>query len=189
MNIVFIGMSGSGKSTFARYCANLLNMPIIDLDDEICKKYGGSVPMIFAAGGEALFRELEKKEATAAAELKDVIIATGGGIVLSAEGMSALKKSGLVVYLNCSTDVLAERLNGETDERPLLSGELSLKDKIEKTFAEREQLYLDYADVVINESEVLKSRNLLDSPLNDQLGAVYLELVLKLEKKVHAKFK
>lgn len=71
----------------------------------------------------------------------------------------------------------------------MLSGELSLKDKIEKTFAERERLYLDYADVVINESEVLKSRNLLDSPLNDQLGAIYLELVLKLEKKVHAKLK
>lgn len=183
MNIVFIGMSGSGKSTFARYCAKLLNMPIIDLDDEICKKYGGSVPMIFAAGGEALFRELETKEATDAAELKDVIIATGGGTVLSAEAMTALKKSGLVVYLNCSTDVLIERLNGETDERPLLAGELSLKDKIEKTFVERERFYLDYADVVINESELLKSRNLLDSPINDKLGAIYLELVLKLEKK------
>lgn len=189
MNIVFIGMSGSGKSTFARYCANLLNMPIIDLDDEICKKYGGNIPMIFAAGGESFFRELEKKEAAEAASFENAIIATGGGVVLSEDAMKELKKSGLVVYLNCTADALFERLEGETDERPLLAGECSLKDKIEKMIEERQDLYLKYADVVINESEVLKSRNLLDSPLNDQLGALYLELVLRLEKKVYAKFK
>lgn len=188
MNIVLTGMSGSGKSTFGRYCSELLNMPIIDLDSEICKKYGGSIPAIFAAGGEKFFRELELNEALAAASLSNVIIATGGGTVLTEEAMNALKKSGLVVYLNCDADTLCKRLECATDERPMLDNENTLEQNIEKMLNEREKLYYRYADIVLNESQVLTSRNLLDSPLADQLGALYLELVLKLEKKVYAKF-
>lgn len=185
MNIVFIGMSGSGKSTFADYCGEVLNMPIIDLDAEICKKYGGSVAAIFAAGGENLFRELELHEALVAAEHHGAIIATGGGTVTQSEAMRALKKSGLVVYLNCDLQTLADRLTGDSD-RPLIDGGV-LEEKLKKMFDEREHLYNEYADVVLNETDVLKSRNIADAPLCDQLGALYLELVLKLEKKVYSK--
>lgn len=188
MNIVFIGMSGSGKSTFAKYCSELLNMPIIDLDEEICKKYGGSIPTIFAVGGEKLFRELELKEAVDASASEGAVIATGGGTVTLPEAMKALKKSGLVIYLNCDEETICRRLCNETDERPLFAGENSVEETVGRLFGERERLYLEYADMVLNESEVLKSRNLLQSPLADQLGALYLELVLKLEKKVYAKF-
>lgn len=188
MNIVFIGMSGSGKSTFAKYCADLLNMPIIDLDSEICRKYGGSIPAIFAAGGEKLFRELELNEAIEAANSSGAIIATGGGTVTQKDAMLALKKSGLVVYLNCDLQTLTDRLGGANDERPLLET-ASLAETLQKMLDERERLYYEYADVVLNETDVLKSRNIENAPLGDQLGALYLELVLKLEKKVYAKFK
>lgn len=188
MNIVFIGMSGSGKSIFAKYCADLLNMPIIDLDSEICRKYGGSIPAIFAAGGEKLFRELELNEAIEAANASGAIIATGGGTVTQKDAMLALKKSGLVVHLNCDLQTLTDRLGGANDERPLLET-ASLAETLQKMLDERERLYYEYADVVLNETDVLKSRNIENAPLGDQLGALYLELVLKLEKKVYAKFK
>jgi len=182
-------MSGSGKTTFANYCGELLNMPIIDLDSEICRKYGGNIPLIFAVGGEKLFRELELAEAYDAASRDNVIISTGGGIVTQPEAMQALKKSGLVVYLNCDEETLCLRLAGDTDERPMLSGERSLAETVNRMLCERERAYLEYADIVLNESEVLRSRNLTDSPIGDQLGALYLELVLKLEKKVYSKLK
>lgn len=188
MNIVFIGMSGSGKSTFGAYCSKLLNMPLIDLDAEICKNYGGSIPMIFSVGGEQLFRELELHEALKAAAADGAVIATGGGTVTNEEGMKALKKSGLTVYLNCDAQTLCSRLCSDETERPLLKGESTLEQKVEEMLAAREPLYLKYADVVLNQSEIIKSRNLTEEELSVQLGATYLELVLKLEKKVYAKF-
>ena len=102
--------------------------------------------------------------------------------------MLALKKSGLVVYLNCDLQTLVDRLSGANDDRPLLETD-SLAETLQKMLDERERLYYEYADVVLNETDVLKSRNIENAPLVDQLGALYLELVLKLEKKVYAKFK
>lgn len=189
MNIVFIGMSGSGKSTFAAYCADLLKMQLIDLDAEICKNFGGNVPLIFASGGEALFRQLEEHQAVKSALTDNSIIATGGGTVLSETAMKALKKTGLVIYLSCDVQTLASRLSASCDERPLLGGEQPIEEKLQKIYNERSNLYLQYADIVLNESDVLHSRNLTEQPLCDQLGALYLELVLKLEKKVYAKLK
>lgn len=189
MNIVLIGMSGSGKSTFAAYCADLLKMQLIDLDGEICNNFGGSVPLIFASGGETLFRQLEEHQAIKAALSDNSIIATGGGTVLSEDAMKALKKNGLVIYLSCDVQTLASRLNENCDERPLLLGETSLEEKLQKIYNDRSDLYLRYADIVLNESDILRSRNLTDQPLCDQLGALYLELVLKLEKKVYAKLR
>lgn len=189
MNIVLIGMSGSGKSTFGAYCSNLLNMPFIDLDVEICKNFGGSIPLIFSTGGERLFRELENFEAQKAAAQDNAVIATGGGTVLSDSAMRALKKSGLVVYLDCDVQTLASRLSGSLEKRPLLNGETTILEKLEKMLGERAELYEKYSDVTLYESKILSSRNILQEDLNVQLGAMYLELVLKLEKKVYAKIK
>ena len=185
MKIVFIGMSGSGKSTFGRFVANLVNMPFIDTDEEICKKYG-DISTIFQGGGEKLFREFEEREGLLACEKDECVIATGGGMVLHESVMKKLRQHALVVYLYCDCEFLYSRL--EKDEtRPLIAGE-NKKEKIENLLRSRATLYLDYAHIVLNEGGILQSRNLLDSEPELQMGALYLEFMNAFEKKVYSKY-
>ena len=97
MNVVFIGMPGSGKSTFGKYVANILNMPFIDTDSEICKNHG-EIKDIFERGGEQLFREIELKECELIGQNQNAVIATGGGVVKNAQSMRALYKNSLSQY-------------------------------------------------------------------------------------------
>ena len=120
MNIVLIGMPGSGKSSFGRFIANLMNMPFIDTDEEICKKYG-DISTIFSSGGEKVFREFEESEVCLASQKDNCVIATGGGVVTNKTAVRALKENGLLVYLYCDADFLLARLEKE-DTRPLLLG-------------------------------------------------------------------
>lgn len=187
MNLVFIGMSGSGKSVFAEYCSNLLNMPLVDTDAEIEKKFG-DISSIFSSDGEAFFRAAEEKELIDVSQKDNRCVATGGGAVLSETGMRALKKSGLLVYLKCNPETLFERLkNKQTPVRPLLNGENAGDDlfrNIQNMLINRFELYEKYADIIIYEDEVLKSRGIFGDELGVQLGAIYIELVRALEKKV-----
>lgn len=187
MNLVFIGMSGSGKSVFAEYCSNLLNMPLVDTDAEIERKFG-NISSIFSNDGEAFFRAAEEKELLDVSQTDNRCVAVGGGAVLSEAGMRALKKSGLIVYLKCNTETLCERLkNKNSTVRPLLNGESAgddLLQNIQNMFSARFELYEKYADITICEDEILKSRGIFDDELSVQLGAIYIELVRALEKKV-----
>ena len=185
MRIVLIGMSGSGKSTFGRFIASLMEVPFIDTDEEICKKYG-DISAIFSSAGEKTFREFEEHEALLAAQNENCVIATGGGMVLNQNAMKALKKGGLVVYLYCDADFLFERLKNDSS-RPLLLGE-DKKQKIEEMLKVRGELYLNYSNIVLNEGGILQSRNLLDSAPEIQLGALYLEFLKAFEKRVYSKY-
>lgn len=188
MNVVFIGMPGSGKSTFGKYVANILNMPFIDTDSEICKNHG-EIKDIFERGGEQLFRELELKECELIGQNQNAVIATGGGVVKNVQSMRALFKNSLIVYLQCDTSLLATRLLQDDTARPLLAGnESELIVKLDQMQLERSHLYLKYSQIVLNVSGILESRNLLQSELSDQLGALYIELLLALEQRVHKKF-
>lgn len=185
MNLIFIGLSGCGKSSFGRYCAAITGKPFIDSDEEITKKYG-DITEIFKCGGESLFRSIEQTELLRASLLKDGIIATGGGSVLSEDAMTALKAEGLCVYLRCSVDTLAKRLRGEVEKRPLFAGGANVEEVLENMNVSRGELYEKYADLIINEDEVLKSRGIEAEDFTVQAGALYIELVRALEKKVYA---
>jgi len=188
MNIAFIGMPGSGKSTFGAYVAKFMNMQLIDTDAEICKKYG-DIGVLFQSG-ENLFREIEKNELLAAANSDNSVIACGGGAVLCKEAMHAILQNSLVVYLQCDSELLQKRLIESEQKRPLLAGdENSLLQKIQQLEKQRSELYLRYSQITLDVSGILSSRNLLDSELSDQLGALQLELLLALERRVHKKFK
>lgn len=176
-------MSGSGKSTFAAYCSDLLNMPLYDTDVQISQSFG-DVNALINGGNEAVFRAAEEAELIKLANLSSYCVATGGGAVLSEAGMLAVKKSGLTVYLSCSPETLCERLKNDKVARPLLSGG-DLLENINKMLSERAPLYEKYADIVIYEDEVLKSRGVFEEELSVQLGALYIELVRALEKKVY----
>lgn len=98
-NVVLIGMPSAGKTSVGRLLSEKLGKTFIDMDAEIVRESGKSIPEIFAACGEAGFRELETEAAKRCGRARGAVIATGGGTVLRAENMRALKQNGTVVYI------------------------------------------------------------------------------------------
>ena len=98
-NIVLTGMPGSGKTTVGRELAKLSGKPFVDLDGEIVKKAGKSIPDIFAQEGEGAFRKLENEVLTEVCSGSGQIIATGGGAVLWSENRAAMRRTGRVYQL------------------------------------------------------------------------------------------
>lgn len=120
-NIYLIGMMGSGKTTTGRALAKLLALPFVDLDEQIVERAGLSVNEIFKTQGEPYFRRLESELLSQASSKSDQVIATGGGIVVDPANTSRMKRTGLILYLKTSLEVLWERVK-EKKDRPLLSG-------------------------------------------------------------------
>ncbi len=127
-NIFLIGFSYSGKSRSGRAVAERLGWDFTDTDDEIVAEAKKPIPEIFAEDGEECFRELERQALVRVCRKKEMVIATGGGIILAAENRELMKKSGVVVCLQAEPDTIYNRLliddkKGESKVvRPLLSG-------------------------------------------------------------------
>lgn len=100
MNLVLIGMMGCGKSTCGRLLAQSLGRHFVDTDALIEQRQGRSISDIFAADGEAYFRGLETAAVRELAQQTDLVIATGGGVILREENVAALRENGFVVWLN-----------------------------------------------------------------------------------------
>ena len=142
-NIVLIGLSGSGKSTFGKRLAARYQMPLVDMDAEIVKKAGRSISDIFATDGEKTFRDMETACAKECGKLSGVIISTGGGVVLREENMAALKENGLVLFMDrAPQEILGEDLSA----RPLVADD---QQKIYRLREQRYDLYCKYADAVV----------------------------------------
>ncbi len=121
---------GSGKTTVGRMLAEKLNRPFIDTDEEIEKTTNRSIAEIFKDPGETEFRKLEKELIrNIAAVQTPSVIALGGGSLMDAGSLDVVKSSGLLIYLECSIDVLRRRLQNSL--RPLLKTE-SMESLIEK---------------------------------------------------------
>lgn len=118
-NIILIGMMGVGKTTVGRKLAAHLGYTFIDTDQELVEWTGRTIPDIFLHDGEAGFRQLEAEIIQNIARNERSVIATGGGIVLRPENVTALKEQGWIIYLSASPDVLMKRLQGGIT-RPLL---------------------------------------------------------------------
>lgn len=142
-NIVLIGLSGCGKSTFAPILAEALHMDCIDMDAEIVKEAGVPISEIFASKGEKAFRDMESEVARRCAAMDGVIISTGGGVILRPENMEALSETGLVVFLDRSPDdIVGEDLS----DRPLVAAD---QQKIYRLYAERIDLYRRYGEITV----------------------------------------
>ena len=143
-NLVLIGLSGCGKSTFGKRLARRLHMPLLDTDAIIEKKTGRSIPDIFSTEGEAGFRDLESACAREAAAMQGVVISTGGGMILREENMAALSKNGLVIFI----DRHPSRILRSTtlSDRPLVQDD---RDRLFRLYADRLALYRRHADVVV----------------------------------------
>ena len=98
-NLVLIGMPGCGKTTVGRELAKLSGKPFVDLDGEIVRRAGKSIPEIFASEGEGPFRRLEHEVLAEACSQSGQVIATGGGAVLRPENRAAMRRTGRVYQL------------------------------------------------------------------------------------------
>ena len=135
-NIVLIGMPGSGKSSIGQLLADLTGREAVDIDQKIMDRAGCSIPEIFAQGGEAAFRALEREETAKAGALTGKILLTGGGVVKTPENYGALRQNGRVYHLLRDLNVLP------TDGRPLSQGA-----DLAAMWRQREPLYRAFRDV------------------------------------------
>jgi shikimate kinase len=138
--IYLTGFMGSGKTTIGRALSEKLGIPVIDTDEMIEKKAGKTIPAIFADEGEERFRKYEQ-EILKQLPTNDVIITTGGGMVISKENRSWMKKHGNVIFLSCSLDIIYQRLQSDTN-RPLFSQN---KEKMKELYEKRLPYYLEAA--------------------------------------------
>lgn len=146
-NIFLIGPMGVGKSTVGRHLAEILHQNFIDSDHEIETRTGVTIPLIFEYEGEIGFRKREQEVITDLANLNNIILSTGGGVVLNSENRSLLKKRGYVIYLYADVDDLLERTANNTN-RPLLKT-CNPRSKLEMLLKQRHPLYTEIADVTI----------------------------------------
>lgn len=148
-NIYLIGMMGSGKSTIGKILSKNLYYKFIDADDFIVEhsEYE-SINEIFEEKNETVFRTLEKEAMKELSKFKKTIVATGGGVILDKENVEIMQANGLVIYLKSSIENLVKRLEDSKD-RPLLK-DVALKEKLEGLFKEREDSYLEAANLTID---------------------------------------
>ena len=118
-NIVLVGPMGSGKTTIGRRLAHELNRDFFDTDHEIIDTTGVTIDHIFDIEGEEGFRERESKILENFCQMSNIILATGGGIVILPKNRKILQNVGLVVYLTSSVDQLLRR-TAKSKSRPLL---------------------------------------------------------------------
>ncbi|NOQ94184.1 MAG: shikimate kinase AroK [Methylophaga sp.] len=144
-NIFLVGPMGAGKSTVGRQLAKALGRDFYDSDKEIEKRTGVSISWIFEMEGEEGFRIREQKVIDDLTKLKDIVLATGGGAVLSDDNRRALRSRGNVVYLSASAEQLFRRTSKDKT-RPLLQTD-DPKQQIVELLDERDPLYKNVADI------------------------------------------
>ena len=134
---------GSGKSTLAKVLSKRLGLTLIEMDELVYQKTNcQTMNEVFAKGGELLLRETEIAIAKEYAPQKNLIVSTGGGVVVNRIVLDYFKEHGAkVIFLNTPFDEIAKRLEGDTT-RPLLK-------EAKKLYEFRLPLYLNYADEII----------------------------------------
>jgi shikimate kinase len=146
-NIYLIGLMGSGKTTLGKILSKKLDKQFYDSDHVIEEKLGVDVPMIFEYEGEAGFREREKDSLKELVSKKNIVLATGGGIILSKSNRDLLSENGIVIYLKSNQKDLIKRMKNDKT-RPLLKHG-NIEEVIKKLCKEREPLYEEIADFEI----------------------------------------
>jgi shikimate kinase len=147
--IFLVGMMGAGKTTLGKALAQRLGFEFVDTDRLLVERTGVPVATIFEFEGEAGFRRREAAVLAEVSERGDVVVATGGGAVLSAENRSLMRQRGVVVYLRAKLENLWQRTRHDTS-RPLLEGHADRRATLSKLLDERDALYREAAHIVID---------------------------------------
>ena len=144
-NLYLIGMMGAGKTTIGRKLATRLGYGFVDTDALIEQSANQTVSELFASAGESAFRQLETQVLSQVASYTNLVVATGGGIILERMNWSYLHH-GIVIWLDVPVPILVARLSGDSS-RPLIKG-ANLSDKLTSLREERGDLYAQ-ADIRI----------------------------------------
>ena len=142
---------GCGKSSVGRRLSELLCCPFMDLDDVIVESAGRSIPEIFESEGEPAFRQMELEALKTIANEKSttLVLALGGGAVMTKECAEIVREETCCVYLKASIETLMEHLSGESENRPMLKGE-ALQERITELMAQRSETYEKTAHIVVD---------------------------------------
>jgi shikimate kinase/3-dehydroquinate synthase len=147
-NIFLVGLMGAGKTTIGRLLARKLNRRFVDADHEIEARTGATIPWIFEIEGEACFRRREADVIRDLSAQQGLVLATGGGAVLDPESRALLAERGTVIYLRASIGSILQR-TAHDKNRPLLQT-ADPRGKLEQLWTERDPLYREIADLVID---------------------------------------
>ena len=148
-NIVLVGPMGCGKTTVGRQLASKLNQDFFDTDHEIINKTGVSIDHIFDIEGEEGFRRRESEVLENLCDMNNIVIATGGGVVLLPQNRLVLKNAGVVVYLSSSVEQLLRR-TAKSKTRPLLENSSDRQKTITEIVNARDKYYREVATIVID---------------------------------------
>lgn len=149
MNIILIGMRGSGKTTIGKMLAKKLDKQFIETDNLIEKKAKLATSEIVNKLGWRKFRDLEQAVISKISNSNNSVIATGGGAVLRKNNIDTLTKNGYFVLLLARVDTMLNRI-GNDSNRPFLTGSKSRRVDVEITLEKREALYRKVADLIVD---------------------------------------
>ena len=194
-NVVLIGFSGTGKTSVARILAEVLEWSLVDTDQEIESRCGMSIEQIFAQHGEAYFREQERLTVESLMQRRNVVVATGGGVVLSAENVANLGTLGLMVLLDASAETIFARLSKDSVDRPLLKK----PERIRSLMDERAEYYkvanfvlgtdlLSEQDVAKRIVRFMRFQGMLGAEKNQLYGLIGEKLSHSLSPQIHSFF-
>lgn len=147
-NIFLVGLMGAGKTSVGRALARRLHKAFFDMDQEIERATGVKIPLIFEIEGEAGFRARESRMLAELTQRRGIVLATGGGAVLSDDNRKLLAQRGTVVYLRAAVDDLWRRTRHDRN-RPLLQVD-DPREKLHELFAQRDPLYCEIADLIVD---------------------------------------
>jgi shikimate kinase len=146
-NLILIGMMGSGKTTMGRALAKHLNKTFIDSDEEIQLRTGVTIPHIFDVEGEVGFRVREAQVIADLMQRDNMLLATGGGAILTEQTQSLLPQNGVVIYLRTQVHDLWQRTRNDKNRPLLQTGNPYLK--LTQLFEQRDPIYRQVADLII----------------------------------------
>ncbi|MGY3187401.1 shikimate kinase [Lysinibacillus sp. TE18511] len=151
--IYLVGFMGCGKSALGRRLSYFLKMPYYDMDREIVRQQGMTIPQIFEEYGEARFREIETEFLE---NFRDeaCIISTGGGVAVNAENRKIMRRSGLVFFLDATFEDIYKRIQHDPN-RPIVQS--STKEELENLYHYRRKFYREAGHIqVLTESRTIR---------------------------------
>lgn len=145
-NIFLIGPMGAGKSTIGRTLAKELKLDFYDSDEVIEERTGADISWIYDVEGEEGYRRREQKVIEELTQKTNIVLATGGGVIMTPENRNALAGRGTVIYLKTSLQQQFERTKRDSTKRPMLQTK-DLEQRLERLREECEPLYEELSDV------------------------------------------
>jgi len=165
-NIYIVGPMGAGKSTIGRQIAQQLHLEFVDSDAEIERRTGAEIAWVFDVEGEDGFRKREADVIGDLTEQQGIVLATGGGSILSKDVRNKLSARGFVVYLETAIDKQVARTQRDK-RRPLLRSD-NPRQVLEDLAKHRNPLYEEIADLTVHTDD--QSAKLVAKEIIDKLG-------------------